>query len=413
QAARLVVDVREERGSLALGDLGAARRREARVRGQRVDEALVRVEGVPVREHLVELRLGDDEAGRGAGVARPARLARVGRAAAARALGAPHAPLAGGAGRLALRPPAGLPVLAAVRDDGAAEVDGARAPRRRARRGVRLAGGTGHRPGERSHKREQNGQEQGGRAGRGPQGHGGRRGGGRRGSGVHRCTFRRGSGRVEPGRGAPAWTTPVRGTPKAWERAVRSRRDVRPVRARRRRSRRAGLTHRATGARVAPTRKRFQAERRRKSGNDSRPRTSTTRWTTVTSSRATLIQVAQRAGVSLASTSRAMHGTGASTAMLERVRAAATELVYSPDAIVRSLRLKKTFQVAFAVADIGNPVYVEMMTAIHEVLAPHGYRVVVMTTGDTTTSTAELVRSLSSGFVDAMILSPLRTDDAL
>lgn len=133
----------------------------------------------------------------------------------------------------------------------------------------------------------------------------------------------------------------------------------------------------------------------------------------MTSSRATLIQVAQRAGVSLASTSRALHGTGASPAMVERVRAAATELGYSPDAIGRSLRLKKTFQVAFAVADIGNPVYVEMMTAIHEVLAPHGYRVVVMTTGDTTTSTAELVRSLSSGFVDAMILSPLRTDDAL
>nr|WP_255541857.1 LacI family DNA-binding transcriptional regulator [Cellulosimicrobium sp. JZ28] len=133
----------------------------------------------------------------------------------------------------------------------------------------------------------------------------------------------------------------------------------------------------------------------------------------MTSSRATLIQVAQRAGVSLASTSRALHGTGASPAMVERVRAAATELGYSPDAIGRSLRLKKTFQVAFAVADIGNPVYVEMMTAIHEVLAPHGYRVVVMTTGDTTRSTVELVRSLSSGFVDAMILSPLRTDDEL
>ncbi|KLN36671.1 LacI family DNA-binding transcriptional regulator [Cellulosimicrobium cellulans] len=133
----------------------------------------------------------------------------------------------------------------------------------------------------------------------------------------------------------------------------------------------------------------------------------------MTSSRATLIQVAQRAGVSLASTSRALHGTGASPAMVERVRAAATELGYSPDAIGRSLRLKKTFQVAFAVADIGNPVYVEMMTAIHEVLAPHGYRVVVMTTGDTTSSTVELVRSLSRGFVDAMILSPLRTDDEL
>lgn len=133
----------------------------------------------------------------------------------------------------------------------------------------------------------------------------------------------------------------------------------------------------------------------------------------MTSTRATLIQVAQRAGVSLASTSRALHGTGASPAMVERVRAAAAELGYSPDAIGRSLRLKKTFQIAFAVADIGNPVYVEMMRAIHEVLAPSGYRVVVMSTGDTATSTAELVGSLGSGVVDGLIVSPLRTDDRL
>jgi LacI family transcriptional regulator len=133
----------------------------------------------------------------------------------------------------------------------------------------------------------------------------------------------------------------------------------------------------------------------------------------MTSSRSTLLQVAERAGVSLASTSRALHGTGASKAMVERVRAAAAELGYSADAIGRSLRMKKTFQVAFAVADIGNPVYVEMMQAIHEVLAPHGYRVVVMTTGDTCASTVELVRSLSGGFVDGLIVSPLRTDDRL
>lgn len=133
----------------------------------------------------------------------------------------------------------------------------------------------------------------------------------------------------------------------------------------------------------------------------------------MTASRATLVQVAERAGVSLASTSRALHGSGASAAMVERVRAAAAELGYSPDVIGRSLRMKKTFQIAFAVADIGNPVYVEMMSAVHRVLAPHGYRVVTMITGDTTASTTELVRSLSGGFVDGMILSPLRTDDAL
>jgi LacI family transcriptional regulator len=133
----------------------------------------------------------------------------------------------------------------------------------------------------------------------------------------------------------------------------------------------------------------------------------------VTSSRATLIDVAQRAGVSLASTSRALHGTGASKKMVEKVRAAAAELGYSPDAAGRTLRMKKTFQVAFAVADIGNPVYVEMLAAIHEVVSPHGYRVVVMSTGDTVSSTVDLVRSMGSGFVDGLIVSPLRTGDEL
>ena len=131
----------------------------------------------------------------------------------------------------------------------------------------------------------------------------------------------------------------------------------------------------------------------------------------MTSQRATLIQVAELAGVSLASTSRALHGTGASPAMVERVRAAAAELGYSPQMMGRSLRMKRTFQVAFAVADIGNPVYTEMLTALHGVLAPHGYRVVVMSTGDSLSSTLDLVRSLDGGFVDGMIISPLRIDD--
>jgi LacI family transcriptional regulator len=99
--------------------------------------------------------------------------------------------------------------------------------------------------------------------------------------------------------------------------------------------------------------------------------------------------------------------------MVEKVRAAAAELGYSPDAAGRTLRMKKTSQIAFAVADIGNPVYVEMLAAIHEVVSPRGYRVVVMSTGDTVSSTVDLVRSMGSGFVDGLIVSPLRTGDEL
>ncbi|WP_127128471.1 LacI family DNA-binding transcriptional regulator [Georgenia sp. SYP-B2076] len=133
----------------------------------------------------------------------------------------------------------------------------------------------------------------------------------------------------------------------------------------------------------------------------------------MTHPRATLPQVAERAGVSLASASRALNGTGASKAMVEKVRAAAEELGYHPQAMGRSLRLRRTLQIAFAVADIGNPVYVEMMTAIQAVVAEHGYRLVVATTGDTPESTIELVRSVSAGLVDGLVISPLRVNEAL
>lgn len=129
--------------------------------------------------------------------------------------------------------------------------------------------------------------------------------------------------------------------------------------------------------------------------------------------RATLPQVAQHAGVSLASASRALHGAGASAAMVEKVRAAADELGYRLDPTGRSLRMRKTFQIAFAVADIGNPVYVEMMSAIQEVVSNRGYRLLVATTGDTTESTAALVRDLAAGSVDGLVISPLRVSEGV
>lgn len=133
----------------------------------------------------------------------------------------------------------------------------------------------------------------------------------------------------------------------------------------------------------------------------------------MTAPRATLPQVAAHAGVSLGSASRALHGTGASAAMVARVRAAAEALGYTPDGTGRSLRMRKTFQIAFAVADIGNPVYVEMMTAIQHAVADRGYRLVVAESGATPESTGALVRSLSAGLVDGIVISPLRIDDGL
>ncbi|QYM64320.1 MULTISPECIES: LacI family DNA-binding transcriptional regulator [unclassified Microbacterium] len=82
----------------------------------------------------------------------------------------------------------------------------------------------------------------------------------------------------------------------------------------------------------------------------------------------TLHEVAAAAGVSLASASRALTGRSASPEMVRKVRTAAKRIGYLPDATARSLRLGGRPQVVFAVDDIGNPNYVQMLRAIEEEL---------------------------------------------
>ena len=122
---------------------------------------------------------------------------------------------------------------------------------------------------------------------------------------------------------------------------------------------------------------------------------------------ATIVDVARRAGVSLGSASRALNNRGASPDMVKRVNKAAAELNYKPDAVGRSLRTKRTSQIGFAVADIGNPVYVEMLGAIHAKVGAEGSRVVIMETGPDSKSVMDLIKSVDTGFVDGLIISPL------
>ncbi len=128
----------------------------------------------------------------------------------------------------------------------------------------------------------------------------------------------------------------------------------------------------------------------------------------MTPQRTTITQVAERAGVSLATASRAINGAGASPAAVAKVRRAAQELGYVPDATARSLKLGHSLQLAFSVDDVGNPVYVEMMRAIEEVVSASGYRLLVSSTGSDPGDVVDLVRSLARGYADGLIVSPLR-----
>ncbi|MGO4470808.1 LacI family DNA-binding transcriptional regulator [Arthrobacter sp. M-10] len=126
-----------------------------------------------------------------------------------------------------------------------------------------------------------------------------------------------------------------------------------------------------------------------------------------------LHQVAKLAGVSIASASRALTGQSASAETVKKVRSAAKQLGYVPDATARSLRLGGTRQIVFAVDDIGNPNYVAMLRAIELEVAHRGIRLSVSATGREMKQTLDLVRSLNAGVADGLIISPIRVSPEL
>ncbi|WP_129843398.1 LacI family DNA-binding transcriptional regulator [Streptomyces sp. RFCAC02] len=127
--------------------------------------------------------------------------------------------------------------------------------------------------------------------------------------------------------------------------------------------------------------------------------------------RPTIVAIAERAGVSIASVSRVLNGQAARRDTVERVRRAADELGYVPNAVARSLKDGRTRQLTFAMPDIGNPVYVAMVRAIQAVAKAAGYRLLLHSTDAVAEDELAVVRSLGDRTSDGLILCPIRIGD--
>lgn len=121
----------------------------------------------------------------------------------------------------------------------------------------------------------------------------------------------------------------------------------------------------------------------------------------------TLAEVARLANVSVASASRALNGIRTQPETLEQVLAAAARVGYVPNASARSLRSKRTGQVAFSIPDVANPVYTSMLRAIQAVARERGYRLVLHSTGADAAEELAILRDLRRRFVDGLILVPI------
>ncbi len=122
--------------------------------------------------------------------------------------------------------------------------------------------------------------------------------------------------------------------------------------------------------------------------------------------RASMRDVADRAGVAMSSVSRVLSGhPDVSPAMAERVMQAVEELDYQPDMLAQSLRRRVTLTVGFVVGDISNPLFAEIITGFESTLNANGYLMLLTSSlGDPQLEVSH-ISLLSQRRVDGMAIS--------
>jgi LacI family transcriptional regulator len=121
--------------------------------------------------------------------------------------------------------------------------------------------------------------------------------------------------------------------------------------------------------------------------------------------RATLKDVADRAGVALSTASRVLNEGLGRPEVRARVQTAARETGYRPHALARSLRTGATMTIGFVVPDIANPLYGEMAKGAAAVLGPLGYSIMLAISDGVADRERRLVETLLDRRVDGLIVS--------
>lgn len=119
----------------------------------------------------------------------------------------------------------------------------------------------------------------------------------------------------------------------------------------------------------------------------------------------TIYHIAEKVGVAPSTVSRALSGRGyCSRKTREQVMAAAKELNYAPDNSARMLKTGQTKKIIFAVPDICNPFYFDMINGITQVLERHGYLMILIYTKHSLKEELDAIRNLREKVADGMIM---------
>ena len=123
------------------------------------------------------------------------------------------------------------------------------------------------------------------------------------------------------------------------------------------------------------------------------------------SNRPKIKDIAATVGVSSATVSRALTGSGlVAEPTLSKIREAAIRLRYRPNVNARNLRTQKSMSILIVVRDIGNPFYLEVFKGAEHMARAAGYSVLMGNSEGDPDRETEYFDMLRDGHADGMIL---------
>jgi len=124
--------------------------------------------------------------------------------------------------------------------------------------------------------------------------------------------------------------------------------------------------------------------------------------------------VARKAGVSQSAVSRVFtRGASVSPDMAARVRSAADELGYRPNALARGLITGRSRIIGLVVAYLDNPFYPDAIEKLSTVLQAQGYHLLIFTTGKHGIDTDRVISELLDYQVDGIITASINLSGEL
>jgi DNA-binding LacI/PurR family transcriptional regulator len=126
------------------------------------------------------------------------------------------------------------------------------------------------------------------------------------------------------------------------------------------------------------------------------------------SSRPTIIDVAERAGVSKSTVSRVLQGAGerVSPETQALVWKAIRDLGYERNAVASSLRTERTFMMMLVTPDITNPFWPEVARGLQDTVEPANYSVVLANSDWDVEREKQFLQTLRRNRFDALVINP-------